>query len=63
MEQRVRKLETDVAVLEKRTDTLESEVAVIREEMDSVKQKIATAQGLIMATVVIMQCIGIFMEG
>jgi chaperonin cofactor prefoldin len=63
MEKRVQKLETDVAVLGKRTDTLEAEVAVIRKEMDSVKQKIATAQGLIMATVVIMQCIGIFMEG
>ena len=59
MEQRVRQLETDVAVLGQRTDTLEAEVSVIREEMADVKQKIATAQGLIIASVVIMQSIGI----
>lgn len=63
MEQRVRQLETDVAVLGQRTDTLEAEVSVIREEMADVKQKIATAQGLIIASVVIMQSIGILIGG
>jgi chaperonin cofactor prefoldin len=63
VEQRVRQLETDVAVLGQRTDTLEAEVSVIREEMADVKQKIATAQGLIIASVVIMQSIGILIGG
>ncbi len=63
MEQRVRKLETDVAVLGNRTDTLEAEVAVIREELNGMRKQIATAQGLIMATVVICQCLGVLMAG
>ena len=62
MEQRVRKLETDVAVLGQRVDTVESEVSAIRQDIQGIKKQVATAQGLIMATVVIMQCLAIFME-
>tara|TARA_R100000234_G_scaffold67056_2_gene40938 strand:+ start:1662 stop:1853 length:192 start_codon:yes stop_codon:yes gene_type:complete len=63
MEQRVRKLETDVAVLGQRTDTLETEVSSIRQDIQGIKKEIHKAQGLILATIVIMQCIAIFMEG
>ena len=61
MEQRVRKLETEVAVLGQRTDT--GEVSAIRQDIQGIKKEIHKAQGLILATVVIMQCIAIFMEG
>jgi|TARA_Y100001963_G_C6716676_1_gene416998 outer membrane murein-binding lipoprotein Lpp len=61
MEQRVRQLETDVAVLGQRMDTLEGEVAMIREELKAVRTDIAKAQGLIIAVVCIVQSIGIFM--
>ena len=63
MEQRVRQLETDVAVLGQRMDTLEGEVAMIREELKAVRTDIAKAQGLIIAVVCIVQSIGIFMGG
>tara|TARA_R100000664_G_C2752388_1_gene139686 strand:+ start:1417 stop:1608 length:192 start_codon:yes stop_codon:yes gene_type:complete len=63
MEQRVRKLETDVAVLGQRVDTTEIEVSAIRQDIQGIKASIHKAQGLILATVVIMQCIAIFMEG
>tara|TARA_R100000152_G_C6682852_1_gene116306 strand:+ start:393 stop:584 length:192 start_codon:yes stop_codon:yes gene_type:complete len=62
MEQRVSKLETDVAVLGQRTDTLEAEVSVIRSDLASIKKQIATAQGLILATVVIMQVLAVLLE-
>lgn len=63
MEQRVRKLETDVAVLGQRADTTEAEVSSIREDIQGIKKEIHKAQGLILATIVVMQCIAIFMEG
>tara|TARA_Y100001973_G_scaffold21175_1_gene31282 strand:- start:1374 stop:1565 length:192 start_codon:yes stop_codon:yes gene_type:complete len=63
MEQRVRKLETDVAVLGQRTDTLETEVNVIRQELKAVRNDIAKAQGIIIAAVCIMQSIGILIGG
>ena len=63
MEQRVLKLETDVAVLGQRQDTVESEVSSIRADIQGIKKEIHKAQGLILATVVIMQCIAILMEG
>jgi outer membrane murein-binding lipoprotein Lpp len=59
MEQRVRQLETDVAVLGNRTDTLETEVSVIRQELKAVRSDISKAQGIIIAVVCIMQSIGI----
>ena len=62
MEQRVSKLETDVAVLGQRTDTLEAEVSTIRADLTSIKTQIATAQGLILATVVIVQCLAVLLE-
>ena len=62
MEQRVSKLETDVAVLGQRTDTLETEVSTIRVDLTSIKKQIATAQGLILATVVIVQCLAVLLE-
>ena len=63
MEQRVRKLETDVAVLGQRTDTLETEMSEIRQDIQDIKREIHKAQGLILATIVIVQCIAIFVEG
>ena len=63
MEQRLRKLETDVAVLGQRADTVEGEVSSIRQDIQGIKKEIHKAQGLILATIVIMQCIAIFMEG
>tara|TARA_R100000234_G_scaffold114461_1_gene89662 strand:+ start:381 stop:572 length:192 start_codon:yes stop_codon:yes gene_type:complete len=63
MEQRVRKLETDVAVLGQRTDTLETEMSAIRQDIQDIKREIHKAQGLILATIVIVQCIAIFVEG
>jgi hypothetical protein len=35
----------------------------IREDIQGIKKQVATAQGLIMATVVIMQCLAFLMEG
>ena len=63
MEQRVRQLETDVAVLGQRVDTTEAEVSAIRLDIQGIKKEIHNALGLILATIVIMQCIAIFMEG
>ena len=62
METRVRKLETEVAVLGNRRDTLEVEVSSIREDIQGINKQVATAQGLIIATVVIMQCLAFLME-
>ena len=61
MEQRVRKLETDVAVLGQRTDTLDGEVSAIRQDIQGIKKEIHKAQGLIIAAVVLVQAIAILM--
>jgi|TARA_B100000085_G_C18479109_1_gene486483 predicted nucleic acid-binding Zn-ribbon protein len=61
MEQRVRKLETDVAVLGNRQDTAEAEISSIREDVKEIRSDIAKAQGLIIAVTVISQIIGILM--
>ncbi len=63
MEQRVRKLETKVAVLGQRQNTVEAEVSAIREDIQGIKREIHKAQGLILATIVICQCLGILMVG
>ena len=61
MEQRVRKLETDVAVLGQRTDTLDGEVSAIRQDIQGIKKEIHKDQGLIIAAVVLVQAIAILM--
>lgn len=63
METRVRKLETEVAVLGNRADALEADVSMIKEAIEANTKKVARAEGLIIATVVIMQSIGIFLGG
>jgi len=60
METRVRKLETEVAVLGNRQDTLEVEVSSLKEAIQNLNTQVATAKGLIIATVVIMECLAIF---
>ena len=57
MEQRVRKLETDVAVLCQRVDTVESEVSAIRQDIQGIKKEIHQARGLIIASIVLVQAI------
>tara|TARA_R100001086_G_scaffold248265_1_gene184731 strand:- start:2357 stop:2548 length:192 start_codon:yes stop_codon:yes gene_type:complete len=62
MEQRVRKLETDVAVLGQRTDTLEEEVSAVRQDIQGIKKELHKAQGVIVAAVVLVQAIALLME-
>ena len=57
MEQRVRKLETDVAVLGQRVDTVESEVSAIRQDIQGIKKEIHPARGLSIASIVLVQAI------
>ena len=57
VEQRVRKLETDVAVLGQRVDTVESEVSAIRQDIQGIKKEIHQARGLIIASIVLVQAI------
>ena len=57
MEQRVRKLETDEAVLGQRVDTVESEVSAIRHDIQGIKKEIHQARGLIIASIVLVQAI------
>jgi hypothetical protein len=61
MEHRVRKLETDVAVLGTRQDTAEAEISSMRDEVKIIRSDIAKAQGLIISVTVLMQIIGILM--
>tara|TARA_A100001515_G_scaffold134275_2_gene124145 strand:- start:1193 stop:1384 length:192 start_codon:yes stop_codon:yes gene_type:complete len=62
MEQRVRKLETDVAVLGQRVDTVEEEVSAIRQDIQGIKKELHKAQGVIVAAVVLVQAIALLME-
>ena len=62
MEQRVRKLETDVAVLGQRMETVEVEVSSIREDIQLLKKELHKAQGIIIAVVVLVQAIALLME-
>jgi len=62
MEQRVRKLETDVAVLGQRVDTVEGEVSAIRQDIQGIKKELHKAQGVIVAAVVLVQAIALLME-
>ena len=57
MEQRVRKLETDVAVLGQRVDTVESEVSAIRQDIQGIKKESHQARGLIIASIGLVQAI------
>ena len=62
MEQRVRKLETDVAVLGQRMETVEVEVSSIREDIQLLKKELHKAQGIIIAVIVLVQAIALLME-
>jgi hypothetical protein len=61
MEQRVRTLEKDVAVLGNRQDTAEAEISSMRDEVKIIRSDIAKAQGLIISVTVLMQIIGILL--
>ena len=62
MEQRGRKLETDVAVLGQRTDTLEEEMSAVRQDIQGIKKELHKAQGVIVAAIVLVQAIALLME-
>ncbi len=62
MEHRVRKLETDVAVLGQRMETVEVEVSSIREDIQLLKKELHKAQGVIIAVIVLVQAIALLME-
>ncbi len=62
MEQRVRKLETDVAVLGQRIETVEPAVSSIRDDIQLLKKELHKAQGVIVAAIVLVQAIALLME-
>lgn len=62
MEHRVRKLETDVAVLGQRMGTVEVEVSSIREDIQLLKKELHKAQGVIIAVIVLVQALALLME-
>lgn len=62
MEHRVRKLETDVAVLGQRMGTVEIEVSSIREDIQLLKKELHKAQGVIIAVIVLVQALALLME-
>lgn len=61
MEQRVRKLETDVAVLGQRMDTVETEVSSIRDDIQLLKKELHKAQGVIVGSIILVQVISTYM--
>jgi len=63
MEQRVRKLETEVAVLGNRQDTSEAEIATIREDIRNLSAKMDKIQGVILVGVAVAQAVGIMFAG
>ena len=63
MEQRVRQLETDVAVLGQRMEHVENEMSSIRDDIQLLKKELHKAQGLIIGAVVLVQFISTYMAG
>ena len=61
MEQRVRKLETDVAVLGQRMDTVETEISSIRDDIQLLKKELHKAQGVIVGSIILVQVISTYM--
>ena len=61
MEQRVRKLETDVAVLGQRMETVEVEVSSIRDDIQLLKKELHKAQGVIVGAIILVQVISTYM--
>jgi outer membrane murein-binding lipoprotein Lpp len=61
VEQRVRKLETDVAVLGQRMDTVETEVSSIRDDIQLLKKELHKAQGVIVGSIILVQVISTYM--
>jgi len=62
MEQRVRQLETDVAVLGQRMEHVENEMSSIRDDIQLLKKELHKAQGVIIAAVVLVQALAVLME-
>ena len=63
MEQRVRQLETDVAVLGQRMEHVENEMSSIRDDIQLLKKELHKAQGLIIGAIVLVQFISTYMAG
>ena len=63
METRVRKLETDVAVLESRVDTSEQEISTLRADIKALSSKMDKTQGVLLAAIALAQSIGILLGG
>tara|TARA_R100000005_G_C4847762_1_gene115789 strand:+ start:347 stop:541 length:195 start_codon:yes stop_codon:yes gene_type:complete len=63
MEQRVRKLETDMAVLGQRMEHVENEMSSIRDDIQLLKKELHKAQGLIIGAIVLVQFISTYMAG
>jgi outer membrane murein-binding lipoprotein Lpp len=61
MEQRVRQLETDVAVLGQRMEHVENEMSSIRDDIQVLKKELHKAQGLIIGSIVLVQFISSYM--
>ena len=57
MEQRVRKLETDVAVLGNRQDTAEADIAIIKEDYKALSQQMSKNTGLILGGMTLLQAL------
>ena len=60
MEKRVRDLETRSAVFENRLDTAESEISMTRQDIKDLGAKLDKMSGVLMATIVLAQAIGVF---
>ena len=61
MEQRVRQLETDVAVLGQRMEHVENEMSSIRDDIQLLKKELHKAQGVIIGAIVLVQFISTYM--
>jgi hypothetical protein len=58
MEQRVAKIETDVAVLGTRLDTAEAEITTIRSDIKALSSKMDKATGIVLIGIALAQVAG-----
>jgi septal ring factor EnvC (AmiA/AmiB activator) len=63
MEQRLRKVEKEVAVLESRVDTSEQEISTLRTDIKALSSKMDKTQGILLAAIALAQSIGILLGG
>ena len=63
MEQRLRKVEKEVAVLESRVDTSEQENSTLRADIKALSSKMDKTQGILLAAIALAQSIGILLGG